>query len=288
MATIKLCAPLDEAAVDLNDQIKAMKDNKLHLCEIRGILNKNVLELTDEEAKFCYEELKKNDIYAWSISSPIGKRDLNIPFEDFQKRVKKAIEMAIAFHTNKIRVFSFFEFRGKRYEVIKRLQYTVDEAAKHNIKCFLENEKDSYAEDIKGVLDLLKNVKGLGYVYDSSNFVQVGEKSFETLDVCFPLADYVHFKDGIHVGNDAHIYPAGEGEADLVKLVTLINKDMTLSIEHHLRFPNEGETYEQIKDSQKFVYHNMSEAFYDACKHARIVLDKANYKETEEGTFVNK
>ena len=286
MATIKLCAPLDEAAVALLDQIAAMKCNKVHLAEIRGILNKNVLELTNEEAIYCDEELKKNGIETWAISSPIGKRDFRIPFVEFQARSQKAVLMAKLFHTDKIRVFSFFDHHNDRIEVFKRLQYIVDIAKKENILVCLENEKGSYGENAKNVLDVLDNVKGIGYVYDSSNFIQVGEKSELTLKECFPRATYVHLKDGIHVGDDAHIYPVGEGEANIPKLISLVDKDITFSIEHHLRFPNLDERYEDIKDSQKFVYRSMREAFDDAVKHARDLLLKAGYKEIKEGEFI--
>lgn len=282
---ITLCAPTDEAAFYLDDAIKAMKENGIHLAEIRDVNGINVLEFSDAQAQEFYQKLKDNDIVVWAISSPVGKNDFIIPFSDFKIRVHKAIKMAKVFHTPHIRVFSFFNHQNNGVEVARRIKYVVDEAKKENIKICLENEKDSYGEIPEHIIELLNNIPGLLSVYDSSNYIQVGVSSEKTLKEVFPRAYYVHFKDGIHKNNDADITPVGEGEANIAKLISLVNKDMIFSIEHHLRFPRGKETYEQIKDSQKFVYRNTTEAFYDAVKHAKAMLKRGGYTETNEGVF---
>jgi len=282
---IRLCAPTDEVAPMIDDAIKAMKENGVLLAEIRDVNNINVLEFSDEQATEFYTKLNNNGIKVWAISSPVGKRDFLIPFEDFQARVKKAIHMAILFHTNNIRVFSFFNHNNNRLEVFKRLQYAVDEAKKHGINVCIENEKDSYGETAENVLDILDNVKGILSVYDSSNFIQKGELSEKTLRMVFPRAYYVHFKDGVHKNNDAEITPVGEGEANIAKLLSMIHDDKVLSIEHHLKFADKDHKYEEIKNDAKFVYHNVTEAFVDATLHARKMLKEAGYKEISTGSF---
>lgn len=284
---IRLCAPTDEAAANIDDAIKAIKNMGIHLAEIRNVNNINVLDFTYEQANEFYQKLKANDIKIWAISSPIGKDDLHINFDKFQERVKKIIEMALVFYAPHIRVFSFFNHNNDSTEIIKRLSYVVEEATKANLKVCLENEKDSYGETPERMLELLDKIPGLLMVYDSSNYIQVGVPSDKTLTMAFPRAYYVHFKDGIHKGNDADITPVGEGEANITKLISLVNKDMVFSIEHHLRFPRNQETFESIKDSQKFVYPDTTMAFYDACGHARMMLLKAGYFEIKEGTFKN-
>lgn len=282
---IKLCAPTDEAAVNIDDAIKAMCSMGVHLAEIRDVNGINVLEFSDAQATEFYEKLKAKGIDIWAISSPIGKRDLHIDFAAYQERVAKAIHMAQIFHAPHIRVFSFFEHNNNPDEVVKRLKYVLDEATKVGIKVCLENEKDSYGETPERMIELLDKLPGMLMVYDSSNYVQVGVPAEKTLAMAFPRAYYVHFKDGIHKGNDADIVPVGEGEANIAKLISLTNKDMTFSIEHHLRYPNEGETFEQIQNVQKFVYPNRTAAFYDAVGHARMMLLKGGYMEIHEGLF---
>ncbi|MCQ2792591.1 MAG: sugar phosphate isomerase/epimerase [Bacilli bacterium] len=282
---IKLCAPTDEAAVNIDDAIKAIKSMGIHLAEIRDVNGINVLEFSNAQAQEFYEKLKNAGIDVWAISSPIGKNDFATDFGAFQKRVAKAIEMAKVFHAPHIRVFSFFNHQNNVDEVVKRLQYVVDEANRSGIKVCLENEKDSYGETPERINELLDKIHGILSVYDSSNYIQVGVPSEKTLKEVFPRAYYVHFKDGIHKNNDADITPVGEGEANIAELLKLVNKDMTFSIEHHLRYPINGEKFEDIQNTQKFVYPNRTAAFFDAVAHARMMLLKAGYMEIHEGLF---
>lgn len=283
---IRLCAPTDEAAFYLKDAIKVMKENGIYLAEIRDVDGINVLDFTDAQAKKFYQALKDNHISVWAISSPIGKRDINLSMPKFKARVLKAIKMAKIFHAPHIRVFSFFDHKNNAKEVAKRLKLAATEGKKAKLKVCLENEKDSYCETPERVIEILDMVPGLLSVYDSSNYVQVGVKSSKTLKMTFPRAYYVHFKDGVHKNNDADITPVGEGEANIAKLISLVKKDMVFSIEHHLRFPRENETYKELKGSQKFIYHDTTEAFVDAVKHARKMLKQGGYQEGPRGTFI--
>lgn len=283
---IKLCAPTDEAAENIDEAIKAMRSMGISLAEIRDVNGINVLDFTDEQANEFYEKLKAKQIEVWAISSPIGKRDFAIDFAAYQERVAKAIHMAKIFHAPHIRVFSFFDHNNNVDEVVKRLSYVVEEAKKENIKVCLENEKGSYGETPERMLELLDKIPGMLMVYDSSNYIQVGVPSAKSLELAFPRAYYVHFKDGIHKGDDADITPVGEGEANIAQLLKLSAlRDMTFSIEHHLRYPVGNETFEQIQNSQKFVYPNRTAAFYDAVGHARMMLLKGGYMEIHEGLF---
>lgn len=282
---IRLCTPTDEAAANIDDAINAISQVGIHLVEIRDVNGINVIDFTSEQAKEFYNKLKAKDIKVWAISSPIGKNDLHIDFIDYQKRVKKIIKIAKIFHAPHIRVFSFFKHNNNADEVIKRLRYVVAIASKERIKVCLENEKDSYGETPERMLELLEKIPNMLMVYDSSNYVQVGVPSAKTLAMAFPHAYYVHFKDGIHKNDDADIVPVGEGEANIIKLIELVNKDMIFSIEHHLRFPRGNETYQQIKNVQKFVYPSVTAAFFDAVMHAKKMLLKVGYKEVDEGIF---
>lgn len=282
---IRLCAPTDEAGKDFDDGVMMMKNNGIHLAELRGIFNKSVLYLNEEEATYCQKKLLENDIEVWSISSPIGKRDLNIPIDEFKDNVILAIEKAKFFNCKNIRVFSFFDSKDKLDEVLRRLNLCVELASKHNLNVCLENEKGSYADTADRTLELLDKIPELKLVYDSSNFIQVGEPASLTLKEVFPRAHFVHFKDGVHVGDDADITPVGKGEADIDKLISLCKNDMVFSLEHHLKFATEEIPFEEIKNDCEFVYKNVNDAFEDSCKNARIMLTQAGYKETAEGTF---
>lgn len=128
---IRLCAFSDEYGNKLEEQIEGLKLNNIHLIEIRNVDGKNVLNFTDEEAKYYYEELAKNDIRVWSIGSPLGKVDIDVAFEEYKNTVlKRLCELANIFQTSRIRMFSFFKAYEKKDEVIKKLQEMVNFAKK--------------------------------------------------------------------------------------------------------------------------------------------------------------
>lgn len=282
---IRLCAPTDEAGYTFDEAINSFKRNRIHLAEIRDINNKNVLELNTKEAQKYNKQLNNNGIKVWSISSPLGKRDFSVSMEEFKKRVKLAIEMCKAFETNNLRVFSFFNHNNNVNKVIDRLQYIVNESAKDKINVALENEKGSYAETLERTLELLDKVKGLKFVYDSSNFIQKGEPSDKTLQYAFPRAYFVHFKDGIHVNDDADITPVGKGEANIEKMINMVNKDMVFSLEHHLMYAQLEQDYDSIRDNCDYTYETITDAFNDACLNARIMFKNSGWEEISEGDF---
>ena len=291
---IRLCAPTDEAAYMLDEAIELMTKNNIHLAEIRDIDGINVLDMTNEQLDDFYARLKDADIDVWSISSPVGKRDLNVPISEFKNRMSRAINAAKHFHANNIRVFSFFDYEGKTEEVVGRLQLCVDMAKEEGMTVSLENEKGSFAQTCETTQYLLDEIDDIKFVYDSSNFIQVGVPAKQTIDALLDRAFFVHFKDGVHAHDDADICPVGLGEAHIDELLCKIDRDMVLSLEHHLLFATDDfpesagnpRPYNSVKGSCEYVYKSISDAFNDACLHARKALEGAGYKETENGCFL--
>ena len=193
---IRLCAFSDEYGNKLEEQIEGLKLNNIHLIEIRNVDGKNVLNFTDEDAKYYYEELAKNDIRVWSIGSPLGKVDIDVAFEEYKNTVlKRLCELANIFQISRIRMFSFFKAYEKKDEVIKKLQEMVNFAKKYNVELYHENEKDIYGDSLERVLELKQNVQGLKFVYDPANFIQCEQNPDKTIDSLFDKMDYFHIKD---------------------------------------------------------------------------------------------
>ena len=283
---IKLCAVTDEAGVNIDDIIKAFRNMGVHVCEIREVNGKGVLELSESEAQEIYNKLKEKQIEVWSIASPIGRNDLAIDFAAFGERVKKAITLAKIFNAPHIRVFSFLEHNNNEAEVIKRLQYVVTEAGKENIKVCLENHHGCFADTPDKMIALLDKIPGLLSVYDAGNYVAANANTDDALTKALPRAHYVHVKDGAHINGAYQTTPPGEGEANFASILKGVgSKDMPFSIEHRLATPKEGETFEQVQGAHKFAYPNKMAAFFDAVGHLRMLLLKAGYMEIHEGLF---
>ncbi len=283
---LRLCAPTDEAGVTIDEIVRACSNMGVHVVEIRKINNKEVLELSESEAQEYFTKLQAKQIEAWSICSTIGRNDLNIDINAFNERINKAIKLADIFKAKYLRVSGFFNHNNNVDEIVKRLTLVVNTANANNLKVVLENHKDTYTDNIDRMNEILNKVPGLLSIFDAANYLQVGEATDKAQSTMLPKAEYVHFKDGILKSPGViETVPAGEGQTNLAGLVKIVNKDMPISIEHRLRYPLEGETFESIQGSQKFVYPNLMSAFFDAVGHVRMLLLRAGYMEIHEGLF---
>lgn len=278
---IKLSAFADEADASLDGQISALKQNSIHLLEIRGVDGKNVLDLSDEEAKAAYEKLLKNGIKVWSLGSPIGKVDITTDFNEYKKKVIRACELANIFHTENIRMFSFFKALNDKDKVINYLKQMVEIAKKYNVKMCHENEKDIYGDIEPRCTEILNAVPELYYVYDPANFIQCHQDPNTSLSKLFNRAYYFHIKDSLLATGE--VVPPGEGDGHLQDLINRINDDKVLTIEPHLKVFSGYANVDKSQLKNKHEYATNLEAFNDAVKHTKQLLINAGYKETIEG-----
>ena len=240
---IRLCAFSDEYGNKLEEQIEGLKLNNIHLIEIRNVDGKNVLNFTDEEAKYYYEELAKNDIRVWSIGSPLGKVDIDVDFEEYKNTVlKRLCELANIFQTSRIRMFSFFKAYEKKDEVIKKLQEMVNFAKKYNVELYHENEKDIYGAMAPECKKLMETFYGDHFkaIFDFANFVQCGQDTLEAYEMLKSYIAYIHVKDALK--SDQSVVPAGYGDGNvavILKRLSASGFDGFLSLEPHL-FEFEG------------------------------------------------
>lgn len=278
---IKLCAFSDEAGSDIYTQINALKRNNIKLVELRSIDNKNVSDFTIEEAKEYYRIFKENDIEVWSIGSPLGKVDINVDFNEYEKKIRHTFEISKIFNCKNIRMFSFFNAYNDEELVFNYLNRMVNIAKEYDIYLFHENEKDIYGDISSRIIKIMNNVKDLKYIYDPANFIQCNEDSKKTIDLFFDKTFYFHIKDVIKETQE--LVPSGYGDGNIKEILKRINKDMVLTIEPHLRV---FDAYKSIDNSElktRFEYKSSNEAFDVACKSIKDLLSELNYKEVEGG-----
>ena len=232
---IRLCAFSDEASPSLAGQIDAMQRNGIGLTELRSVAGKNVKDLSLEEAKQIKEELDAAGIAVWSIGSPLGKVDITVDMDEYLKTVAHVCELANVLDAKRIRMFSFFNAYGQSEKVYEYLHRMIEVADRYGVKLCHENEKDIYGDTLERVLLIMQNVKGLYYVYDPANFLQVEQPATETLHALHGKTEYFHIKDVIAATGE--IVPAGHGDGLIDTLVSMIdpNQDTVLTLEPHLR-----------------------------------------------------
>ena len=281
MSRIRLSAFSDEAGSPLCEQIAALHENGIALTELRSVAGKNVADLTLGEAKQIYATLSGEGIGLSAVGSPMGKVSINVNIDEYLDVVKHICELACTFETDRIRMFSFFESHAQREKVIENLAKMVEVADSYGVGLYHENEKGIYGDTLERVLDLRASVKGLHFVYDPANFLQVGEPSDKTLPALAPVSDYFHIKDVISEGGI--LVPAGEGDGNIPRLVSMIDRDTVLTLEPHLAVFEGYDKIDGEKLNHKFYFESNRAAFDAAVSALKGVLTTNGYTEINGG-----
>ncbi len=281
MNNIQVFAFADEANADFDAQIKAMQRNGLDGIEIRNVGDKNVTDLTVEEAKEVRRKMDDAGLITWSIGSPLGK--INIETGDFTAHLEKfkhTLGIADILNAENIRLFSFFMPKEKdpadfRNEVIDRLGKFVDLAADCGIALCHENEKGIYGDNAARCLDVLNAVPQLCGVFDPANFVQCGQDTLKAWELLKDRIKYMHIKDAFA---DGSVVPAGKGDGNVAAIVRefIVRGGKQFTIEPHLKvfkglaeLEQEGE---QSKVGETFVFESNEAAFDAACEAFKALL----------------
>lgn len=278
---VRLSAFSDEAGVSLREQIDALHRNNIALTELRSVDKINVAELTLESAKSIWATLKSEGIALSAVGSPMGKVKISTDIEVYLDTVKYICELANIFETDRIRMFSFFESHGEREKVIENLNRMVEVAESYGVGLYHENEKGIYGDTAERVLDLRENVKGLHFVYDPANFLQVGESADKTLPLLAPISDYFHIKDVISEGGI--LVPAGEGDGDIPGLISMLDRDTVMTIEPHLMVFAGYDKIDGEKMNHKFYFESNSQAFDAAVASLKGIFNNKGFTEIEGG-----
>lgn len=278
---IKLAAFADEADKSLEGQIAALKRNGLSYIELRGIYDKNILDVTLEEAEEYAKTLSDAGIKVWSMGSPIGKIKLDDYNDEYKEKVRHMAKLARIFGTDKIRSFSFYEAYGRDEEVYAALNEMQSIAESEGACLYHENEKGIFGDTSERVLKLMANVKGMKFVYDPANFLMIGEDADMTLDALHGKTDYFHIKDVI--AETKQIVPAGYGDGKISELVARITDDKVLTLEPHLKMFIGYASFDTEEMKNKFSFKDNNEAFDAAVNALKAVLAAEGYKETDGG-----
>ncbi len=270
MVKISLSAFSDEAGNSISEQIHALKINGIGYSELRSVDKTSVLNFTEKQSKEYFTALSDNGIKVWAIGSPLGKDDISLDRTALIDKTKRLCETAKIFDTDKIRMFSFFSAYEQREKVMENLNLLVEIASSYGVELYHENEKDIYGDTADRVLDIMNNVKGLKFVYDPANFLQVGEKAQKTLELLHAKSDYFHIKDVIT--KTGQIVPAGYGDGEIDKLIKMIDRDVTLTIEPHLAVFDSFKSIDNTEMKHKFIYKDNLSAFGSAIESIKKIL----------------
>lgn len=232
----------DEISPDLEEQLTQLKKLGIRYFEIRGVGDKNVSDLTQDEARDVRAMADRYGIRVSSVGSPIGKIKITDDFEPHLEKLAHVILLSKIFETRFIRVFSFFIPEGAdpadfREEVMARMRAMTQLAEREGVILLHENEKGIYGDTAPRCKDLLDTVNSpaLRAVFDPANFVECGQSTYpEAYDLLNSYVVYIHIKDALGMGR---VVPSGYGKGKIEMLLRAFadkGYEGFLSLEPHL------------------------------------------------------
>lgn len=217
---LTLAAFADEAAVSLDGQIKALNENDIGYIELRGVDGKNVSQLSRDEIKTVKRRLDGAGVKVWSVGSPIGKTQIDDPFDAERERFLRALDAACVLQCRRMRIFSFYHDNvpfgdGLFDEVCDRLRYFASEAEECGVILCCENEKGVYGDTAERSFRIHEALPQIKVVFDPCNFAVCGEQVMPSYRQLEKYVDYLHVKD---CDENGVIVPAGRGICQIRQL----------------------------------------------------------------------
>jgi len=216
----KLSVITDEISQDFGHALEvAAKEFAVGYVEMRGLWNKNIVNLDEKEVAEVKRLLAKYDLKVTDIASPLFKVDwpgapkskysptgdaykASFTFEQQDEVLDRAAAMAKAFGTNKVRLFDFWRLEDDkpyRKEMDEKLREISEKAAKKEIVLILENEYECNTATGPESARLLAAVKNKNFFlnWDPGNAARLGDKAFPEGYALLPKdrIGHMHLKD---------------------------------------------------------------------------------------------
>ena len=148
----------------------ASREFQMDWIELRGMWNKNLLQLDAKEVEEARHILEKNNLRVTDIASPLFKVDwqgapkskfspkrdqfnADFTFEQQDDVLERSIELAKAFHTDRVRCFDFWRLDDPspfRTSINARLLDAARKAGKKGVTLLLENEPSCNTAELLG------------------------------------------------------------------------------------------------------------------------------------------
>lgn len=247
----------DEAAPDIDGQIRATKELGWKYIEARNIGGVNLHDLTDEEFDLVRGKLEEAGVSVNCLGSAIANwaADIRAPFANCLAQARRAIPRMQRLGAKLIRIMSYppladrgpdDQMEEERFRRLRELCRMFTEAGLTPVH---ENCMNYGGMSWRHTLRLIENVPGLKLVFDTGNPVfsddydkpapYPKQSTWEFYEHVKSHVVYVHIKDGVwdpETQEMRYTFP-GEGQGDVVRVVSdLIGSgyDGGFSIEPHM------------------------------------------------------
>lgn len=284
MAEFLISAFADETSNDPDHQIAALKRNGLRMIEPRNI-GGGIVDRTDAELDAFADKLDRAGIGISALGSPIGKYDIDKPFDAHLTVFRRALEVCRRLGTDRMRMFSFFvpqeRLKECRAEVLRRLSVMLEEADRAGVTLCHENESKIYGQNPAEVADLLNALPGLYGVFDAANYVMNDADPLAGIEATLIRPAYLHMKDAI--GAEKAIVPVGMGDGRYEEVLRRVDRAMDglvyLTVEPHLHIFDSYQKIDSHRLNTGVAFENSDDAFDCAVGSVKTMLTRLGYTE---------
>lgn len=285
----------DEAATDIDGQIRATKELGWNCIESRSIDGINIHDLSDQAFDVVAEKLAESGVQVNCFGSTIANwgKKITEPFDSSLAEAQRAIPRMQRLGAKLVRIMSFAVLENQspedqmKEERFKRLRELVARFSDAGILAVHENCMNFGGMGWTYTQELLGQVPGLKLVFDTGNPVFTDDRTkpapfpkqsaWEFYDHVRDHIAYVHVKDGIwnqNEQNTTYTWP-GEGEGDVHKILQdliVSGYDGGISIEPHMGavFHDESVKTDDEKKYRMYIEygHRTEKMIRDICDHA--------------------
>jgi len=236
--------------------------------ELRSMWNKNVINLDSHEVAEARRILKQNNLRVTDIASPLFKVDwpsapptkfgqqrdqfnANFTYAQQGEVLDRAIAMARAFETDRVRCFDFWRLDDQqpyRQAMNEDLQKAAEKLGKIGMILILENESSCNTATGAEAARVLASVKSRSFMlnWDPGNAADHGETPYPDGYNLLPKdrIGHCHCKDVSKKGNGFEWAAMGKGIIDWVGQFAALKRDgyrHVVSLETHWRGPGTPE-----------------------------------------------
>jgi L-ribulose-5-phosphate 3-epimerase len=230
----------DEISQDFERACQVASGFGMKWIELRGMWNKNILDLDTNQVAESLRLLKKYDLRVTDIGSPLFKVDFpGAPKSKFSPKhdefnahfgpaqqdalIDKCIEMAKKFSTDRIRCFDFWRLddpKPYRAEINETLRNAAERVGKQGLILVLENEMSCNTGSGKEAAEVLAAVQTPSFMlnWDPGNATTLGEIPYPNGYDLLPKnrIGHCHCKDAVKNGDKYEWAAMGKGIIDWV------------------------------------------------------------------------
>ena len=229
----------DEAAKDIDGQIRATKELGWQNIESRAIDGENIHDISDEKFDEVVARLEEAGVEINCFGSAIANwaKKIDEPFDSSLEETKRAIPRMQRLGTKLVRIMSFAvlpdrgaddQMEEERFKRLRELKELFGDAG---IVPVHENCMNYGGMGWEYTLKLIENVPGLRLVFDTGNPISSDDRArpephpkqsaWEFYEHVKEHVEYVHIKDGVvdeATGKMTCTFP-GEGQGDVKRIV---------------------------------------------------------------------